>query len=264
MVLPLDGVRVVSPGISISGPLGLRHLADFGAEVIKIEPSGGDMVRHWDSAVGGEGSVHFWVNPNKRSVVLNLKDERGRDVLRRLIAGADVFLENFSPGTVGRLGFGYEEVRRIRPDIIYIHASGYGQDGPYRDMKAFDGLIQAEAGVMEMTGTPEAPAKVALSICDGVTALFVALSVMTALRQRDHTGEGQEVDVSMFDCITSMLGYFPFRHFYEGYVPQRVGTGHHLLAPYGAYPAKGGKLIAVACASEATWYRFAEALGHPE
>jgi formyl-CoA transferase len=131
-------------------------------------------------------------------------------------------------------------------------------------MKAFDGLIQAETGVMEMTGTPESPAKVALSICDGVTALFVALGVMMALRQRDCTGEGQEVDVSMFDCMTSMLGYFPFRHFYEDYVPQRVGMGHHLLAPYGAYPAKGGKLIAVACASEATWHRFAEALSHPE
>ena len=221
-------------------------------------------MRHWDSAVGGEGSVHFWVNPNKRSVVLNLKDERGREVLRRLIAGADIFLENFSPGTAGRLGFGYEAVRRIRPDIIYLHASGYGQDGPYRDMKAFDGLIQAETGVMEMTGTPESPAKVALSICDGVTGLFIALSAMMALRQRDRTGEGQEVDVSMFDCMTSMLGYFPFRHFYEGYVPQRVGMGHHLLAPYGAYPVQGGKLIAVACASEATWHRFAEALGHPE
>jgi len=173
MSLPLDGVRVVSLGVSISGPLGVRHLADFGAEVIKVEPPGGDMVRHWDSAVGGEGSVHFWVNPNKRSVVLNLKDERGREVLRRLIAGADIFLENFSPGTAGRLGFGYEAVRRIRPDIIYLHASGYGQDGPYRDMKAFDGLIQAETGVMEMTGTPESPAKVALSICDGVTGLFI-------------------------------------------------------------------------------------------
>src|SRR3989449_6584307 len=111
MSLPLDGVRVVSLGVSISGPLGVRHLADFGAEVIKVEPPGGDMVRHWDSAVGGEGSVHFWVNPNKRSVVLNLKDERGREVLRRLIAGADIFLENFSPGTAGRLGFGYEAVR---------------------------------------------------------------------------------------------------------------------------------------------------------
>jgi crotonobetainyl-CoA:carnitine CoA-transferase CaiB-like acyl-CoA transferase len=160
-------------------------------------------------------------------VVLNLKDERGCAVLCRLIAGAAVFLENLSPGTVGRLGFGYEVGRRLRPDIIYIHAPGYGQDGPYRDMKALDGLIQAETGVMEMTGTPESPAKVAPSIYDGVTALFIALSVMMALRQRDRMGEGQEVDVAMFDCMTSLLGYFPLRHFYEGYVPQRVGLGHH-------------------------------------
>ena len=153
MALPLDGVRIVSLGVSISGPVGLRHLADFGAEVLKVEvPETGDMVRLWDDAVFGEGAVHFWVNPNKKSVTLNLKDERGKKILREMLEGADVFLENFSPGAVDRLGFGYEEVKKIKPDIIYIHTSGYGQDGPYRDMKAFDGLIQAEAGIMEMTG----------------------------------------------------------------------------------------------------------------
>ena len=263
--LPLEGVRVVSLGVSISGPVGLRHLADFGAEVLKVEtPGTGDMVRSWDSEVFGEGAVHFWVNPNKKSVTLNLKDARGRRILREMIGGADVFLENFSPGAVGRLGFAYEDVRKMRPDIIYIHASGYGQDGPYRDMKAFDGLIQAEAGVMEMTGAPESPAKMAHSICDGVTGLFVALGAMMALRRRDRTGRGQELDVSMFDCMVSMQGYFHFLYHLHGKKPRRVGVGHHFLAPYGAYPAKGGKLIGVACASENTWRLFAGALGHPE
>lgn len=263
--LPLEGVRVVSLGVSISGPVGLRHLADFGAEVLKVEtPGTGDMVRNWDSEVFGEGAVHFWVNPNKKSVTLNLKDARGRRILREMIEGADVFLENFSPGAVGRLGFAYEDVRKMRPDIIYIHASGYGQDGPYRDMKAFDGLIQAEAGVMEMTGAPESPAKMAHSICDGVTGLFVALGAMMALRRRDRTGRGQELDVSMFDCMVSMQGYFHFLYHLHGKKPRRVGVGHHFLAPYGAYPAKGGKLIGVACASENTWRLFAGALGHPE
>ena len=263
--LPLEGVRVVSLGVSISGPVGLRHLADFGAEVLKVEtPGTGDMVRSWDSEVFGEGAVHFWVNPNKKSVTLNLKDARGRRILREMLEGADVFLENFSPGAVGRLGFAYEDVRKMRPDIIYIHASGYGQDGPYRDMKAFDGLIQAEAGVMEMTGAPESPAKMAHSICDGVTGLFVALGAMMALRRRDRTGRGQELDVSMFDCMVSMQGYFHFLYHLHGKKPRRVGVGHHFLAPYGAYPAKGGKLIGVACASENTWRLFAGALGHPE
>ena len=263
--LPLEGVRVVSLGVSISGPVGLRHLADFGAEVLKVEtPGTGDMVRNWDGEVFGEGAVHFWVNPNKKSVTLNLKDARGKRILREMLEGADVFLENFSPGAVGRLGFAYEDVRKMRPDIIYIHASGYGQDGPYRDMKAFDGLIQAEAGVMEMTGTPESPAKMAHSICDGVTGLFVALGAMMALRRRDRTGQGQELDVSMFDCMVSMQGYFHFLYHLHGKKPRRVGVGHHFLAPYGAYPAKGGKLIGVACASENTWRLFAGALGHPE
>ena len=263
--LPLEGVRVVSLGVSISGPVGLRHLADFGAEVLKVEtPGTGDMVRNWDGEVFGEGAVHFWVNPNKKSVTLNLKDARGKRILREMLEGADVFLENFSPGAVGRLGFAYKDVRKMRPDIIYIHASGYGQDGPYRDMKAFDGLIQAEAGVMEMTGAPESPAKMAHSICDGVTGLFVALGAMMALRQRDRTGRGQELDVSMFDCMVSMQGYFHFLYHLHGKKPRRVGVGHHFLAPYGAYPAKGGKLIGVACASENTWRLFAGALGHPE
>ena len=138
-------VRVVSLGVSISGPLGLRHLADFGAEVIKVEPPGGDMVRHWDSAVSGEDH-HFWVNPNKRSVVLNLKDERGRAVLRRLIAGADVFLENTVPGRPSAWASATRRCGVSARTSSISMPSGYGQNGPYRDMKAFDGLIQAETG----------------------------------------------------------------------------------------------------------------------
>jgi len=265
MSLPLEGIKIVSLGVSISGPIGLRHLADFGAEVIKIEvPEKGDMVRHWDNVVNGEGSVHFWVNPNKKSLTLNLKDKNGKEILNKLILDADIFLENFSPGSIDRLGYNYENVKAMKKDIIYVHTSGYGQDGPYKSMKAFDGLIQAETGIIEMTGSKEEPAKMALSICDGVTGLFVALSCMMALKQRDKDGLGQEIDVSMFDCMVSMLGYFPFHFFEDNYMPERIGTGHHLLAPYGAYPAKHGKLIAIACASEATWHNFARALDHEE
>ena len=265
MTLPLEGIKIVSLGVSISGPVGLRHLADFGAEVIKIEvPEKGDMVRHWDNVVNGEGSVHFWVNPNKKSLTLNLKDIKGKEILNKLILDADIFLENFSPGSIDRLGYDYKNVKAMKKDIIYVHTSGYGQDGPYKSMKAFDGLIQAETGIMEMTGSKEEPAKMALSICDGVTGLFVALSCMMALKKRDIDGSGQEIDVSMFDCMVSMLGYFPFHFFRNDYIPERIGTGHHLLAPYGAYPAKHDKLIAIACASEATWHNFARALDREE
>ena len=242
MTLPLEGIKIVSLGVSISGPVGLRHLADLGAEVIKIEvPEKGDMVRHWDNVVNGEGSVHFWVNPNKKSLTLNLKDIKGKEILNKLILDADIFLENFSPGSIDRLGYDYKNVKAMKKDIIYVHTSGYGQDGPYKSMKAFDGLIQAETGIMEMTGSKEEPAKMALSICDGVTGLFVALSCMMALKKRDIDGSGQEIDVSMFDCMVSMLGYFPFHFFQNDYIPERIGTGHHLLAPYGAYPAKHDK-----------------------
>ena len=265
MTLPLEGIKIVSLGVSISGPVGLRHLADFGAEVIKIEvPEKGDMVRHWDDVVNGEGSVHFWVNPNKKSLTLNLKEIKGKEILNKLILDADIFLENFSPGSIDRLGYDYKNVKAMKKDIIYVHTSGYGQDGPYKSMKAFDGLIQAETGIMEMTGSKEEPAKMALSICDGVTGLFVALSCMMALKQRDIDGSGQEIDVSMFDCMVSMLGYFPFHFFQNDYIPERIGTGHHLLAPYGAYPAKNDKLIAIACASEVTWHNFARALDREE
>tara|TARA_B100000686_G_scaffold24842_1_gene23686 strand:- start:10644 stop:11822 length:1179 start_codon:yes stop_codon:yes gene_type:complete len=265
MTLPLEGIKIVSLGVSISGPVGLRHLADFGAEVIKIEvPEKGDMVRHWDNVVNGEGSVHFWVNPNKKSLTLNLKDIKGKEILNKLILDADIFLENFSPGSIDRLGYDYKNVKAMKKDIIYVHTSGYGQDGPYKSMKAFDGLIQAETGIIEMTGSKQEPAKMALSICDGVTGLFVALSCMMALKQRDIDGSGQEIDVSMFDCMVSMLGYFPFHFFQNDYIPERIGTGHHLLAPYGAYPAKNDKLIAIACASEVTWHNFARALDREE
>ena len=265
MSLPLEGIKIVSLGVSISGPVGLRHLADFGAEVIKIEiPNQGDMVRHWDDVVNGEGSVHFWVNPNKKSLTLNLKDPDGKEILDKLIQDADIFLENFSPGSIDKLGYNYRNVKELKKDIIYIHTSGYGQNGPYKKMKAFDRLSQAETVIIEMTGSNEEPAKMALSICDGVTGLFVALSCMMALKQRDQDGLGQEIDVSMFDCMVSMLGYFPFHFFENNYTPERIGTGHHLLAPYGAYPAKNGKLIAIACASEATWQSFAKALEHEE
>ena len=163
----LQGLKVVSLGASVSAPLCARFLADLGADVIKVEkPGTGDFARGWDEVLPGVSSAHLWCNPNKRSITLNLKSPKGCEALGRLVERADVFLENFSPGVVGKLGLDYAWAKGVNSRLIYCHISGYGQDGPYRDMKALDMLIQGEAGVIHLTGPPETPAKVALSIAE--------------------------------------------------------------------------------------------------
>ncbi|MFQ5894321.1 MAG: CaiB/BaiF CoA transferase family protein [Nitrospinota bacterium] len=265
MPLPLDDVRVLSLGVSISAPLTARYLADLGAEVIKVEmPGKGDLAREWDTVVRGESAAHFWVNPNKKSITVNLKAPKGREIILRLAARSDIFLENFSPGAVDRLGLGYGAIREVSPRIIYLHASGYGQDGPYREGKAFDMLIQGEAGFVDPTGTPEQPCKVAVSICDGLTGLWGALSLLAAIRHRDRTGEGQELDLSMFDCAVSMLGYFPFYYWYRGEVPTREGIRHWMIIPYGGFRAADGKWVSFACGSQVLWEKFCEVVGREE
>ncbi|MFQ5914872.1 MAG: CaiB/BaiF CoA transferase family protein [Nitrospinota bacterium] len=261
----LQGLKVVSLGFSVSAPLCARFLADMGADVIKVErPETGDFARSWDEVLPGVSSAHLWCNPNKRSITLNLKTPKGRAALGRLADRADVFLENFSPGVVARLGIDYAWAKAINPRLIYCHISGYGQDGPYRDMKALDMLIQGEAGAIYLTGPPETPAKVALSIADSSASLFATVAILAALEQRRRTGEGQEIDVSMFDCLVSLLGYLPYQYLYGGEEPQRVGLRHHLIAPYGPWPARDGKLVNISVATPELWKTFCELIGRPD
>jgi crotonobetainyl-CoA:carnitine CoA-transferase CaiB-like acyl-CoA transferase len=176
----------------------------------------------------------------------------------RLAARSDVFLTNFGPGVAERLGLGYDELSRLNPRLVYCALTGYGLDGPYRDEKAFDLLIQGEAGIITSTGYPDAPAKVSVPISDLTAGMYAALGIMIALYQRERTGRGQLVDVSMFESVLSWLGYFPQHYWHQGEEPERVGMRHHFMVPYGPYLAKDGKYVNVACASGRNWEVFCE------
>jgi itaconate CoA-transferase len=253
----LAGVRVVAFEQAAAAPFASHLLADMGAEVVKLErPGSGDVVRGWDSAVHGLSSGYVWLNRNKRSVTLDVKAPEGRAILRQLAEGADIFLENFAPGVVARLGAGYDDLRAGNPRLIYCSLSGYGQTGPYRDVKAFDLLIQGEAGLIQTTGYPDRPAKVSVPIADIAAGMYAALGIVLALYQRERTGEGQYVDISMFDAILSWLGYFPHHYWHRGEEPERVGMRHHYVTPYGPYLARDGKYVNLAVASARDWEVF--------
>ena len=253
----LSGVRVVAFELAAAGPFCSELLADVGAEVIKIErPGTGDTIREWDSAVKGLSSGYVWLNRNKRSLTVDAKQESGKQIIHRSVEKADVFLENFAPGVTDRLGLGYEELRSINSRLVYCSISGYGQDGPYRDRKAFDLLIQGEAGLIATTGHADAPAKVGPPIADLAAGTNAALGIVMALYQRERTGRGQYLDVSMFDSLLSWLGYFPHHYWHRGELPTRVGMRHHYMTPYGPFMARDGKYVSVAVASPRDWEVF--------
>jgi len=253
----LDGVRVLALETSLSGPHATKILADMGAEVIKIEkPGTGDVIRTWDTAVKGLSSGTVWVIANKRSLAIDVKQKAALDILKRLAARSDVFLENFAPGVAERMGLGARELTEANPRLIYCSLSGYGQDGPYRDVKAYDVLIQGESGMIATTGYPEAPAKVGVSMTDLCSSMYAAVGILLALYQREKTGRGQVIDISMFETAASWLGYFPHHYWHRGEEPVRLGLRHQYITPYGPYLAGDGKYVGVACASQADWEIF--------
>ncbi len=249
---------MVALELAVAGPFCTSLLGDMGAEVIKVERPEGDVIRSWDGVVRGLSSGYVWVNRNKRSVVVDLKKEKGREVVRRLVERADVFVENHAPGVVERLGLGYETVRHWNPRLVYCSISGYGREGPYREMKAYDLLVQAEAGLMAVTGYPEAPAKVGAPVADLAAGLYAALGIVLALLERERTGQGQYLEVSMFEAVLAWLGYFPYHVWYGQEEPGRVGMRHHYIVPYGAFQTAEGKWICFAVASDRDWKRFCE------
>ncbi|HEY1372701.1 MAG TPA: CaiB/BaiF CoA-transferase family protein [Candidatus Binatia bacterium] len=253
----LDGVRVVAFEQVLSGPFCTSILGDMGAEVVKVErPGVGDLIRHWDKAVRGLSSGYVWLNRNKQSLTVDVKDERGREILYKLIREADVFFENYAPGVAARSGLGYEKLKSLNPRLIYCSLSGYGQDGPYRDVKAYDLLIQGEGGIIATTGYPDQPAKAGIAIVDIAAGMYAALGIVLALFQREKTGEGQMIDISMFESIVSWLGYFPHHYWHQGEEPGRVGMRHHYVTPYGPYLARNGKYVNLAVATPKDWELF--------
>src|SRR5258708_428578 len=234
----LEGVRVLALETSLSGPHATKILADMGAEIIKIEkPGTGDVIRGWDTAVKGLSSGYVWVNGNKKSGTLDMEKPAALEILTRLAARVDVVLENFAPGAAERVGLGANDPTRPNPRPIYCSLSGYGQNGPYRDMKAYDVLIQGEAGIIATTGYPDAPAKVGFSMIDLTSAMYAAVGILLALYQREKTGQGQVIDISMFETAVSWLGYFPHHYWHRGEEPARLGMRHQYITPYGPYLA---------------------------
>ena len=255
--LALDGVRVLALEVSVSGPHCSKILGDMGAEVIKIErPGSGDVIRAWDSVVHGLSSGFVWLNGNKRSFAVDIKKPAGREAVQRLAERVDILLENFAPGVADRLGLGSAELCARNPRLIYCSVSGYGQDGPYRDVKAYDLLIQGEAGIIATTGYPDKPAKVGVPITDLASSMYAAVGILLALYQRERTGRGQVIDISMFESAVAWLGYFPHHYWHKGEEPARVGMRHHYIVPYGPYLAGDGVYVSLAVATPQDWEVF--------
>jgi itaconate CoA-transferase len=250
----LDGIRVLACENGLAGPLCTRLLADLGADVVKVErPGKGDVTRGWDTVAAGLSSAFVWVNRGKRSVALDVKDPADRPALEALAAASDVFVQNFTPGWAERVGLDEATVRSLRPDVVYTSISGYGPDGPYAQKNAYDLVMQGETGLIAVTGTPEEPARVGVSICDVGAASYAAVATAAALAGRAVTGEGAHVAVSLFDTMVDWLGYFPHVWWHKGEEPERTGMLHPHFCPYGPYPAGDGRLVGFAIMSDAHW-----------
>ena len=258
-MLPLEGVTVVAVEQAVAAPFASRQLADLGARVVKIErPGAGDFARGYDTTVKGLASHFVWTNRSKESLTLDLKRPEAADVLRRLIGRADVFLHNLAPGAVARLGFASDALRRAHPRLITCEISGYGSSGPYRDKKAYDLLVQSEAGLVSITGTPDTPSKVGISIADIAAGMYAYSAVLAALLRRERTGEGAAVEVSLFDAVAEWMGYPAYFTEYGGTPPPRTGARHAAIAPYGPYRAGDGKVVYLGLQNEREWTRFCE------
>ncbi|MCL4288943.1 MAG: CoA transferase [Thermoleophilia bacterium] len=254
---PLAGYRVVACENGLAGPLCSRLLADLGADVVKVErPGSGDVTRGWDTGAAGLATGFVWMNRGKRSVALDLKTEPARRVLERLIAASDVFLQNFAPGWAERTRLDEPSVRRLRRDIVYTEITGYGSEGPYARKNAYDLVVQGEAGLITMTGTEEAPARISIPVADIGAGSYAAIGTLAALLRRAVSGEGERVSVSLFDVMLDWTGYYPHFWWHRGEEPGRWGMRHPLFCPYGPYRARGGRLFNLAVLSPEHWRRF--------
>ncbi|HWI20544.1 MAG TPA: CoA transferase [Vicinamibacterales bacterium] len=266
MTGPLAGFTIVDLTRVLSGPYCTMVLADLGARVIKVEqPGKGDDTRHWGPPFLGTESAYFLsINRNKESVTLDFKPKEGRDVLERLIARADVFVENFRPGTIERAGFGWDAVHQRHPRLVYASISGYGQTGPRRDEAGYDAVMQAEGGLMSVTGDPDRPGyRLGVAITDMVSGLYCAQGITAALLARERSGIGQRVDIGMLDTTAALLTYQAANWFANGRIPPRQGNRHATIAPYETFTTKDGDIV-IAVGNDPTWQKFCPAIGLPE
>jgi len=266
MVRPLDGVTVVTLEQAVAAPFATRQLADLGARVIKVErPGVGDFARGYDSVVKGLSSHFVWLNRSKESITLDMKRPEAKAVVNQLIDRADIFIQNLAPGAAERLGLGAENVRSVRPRLIVCDVSGYGSTGPYRSKKAYDLLVQAEAGLISITGTKNDPVKSSISVADIAAGMYAYSGILTALIRRTKTGEGSTIEVSMLEALGEWMG-FPLNYtMYGGVPPARSGARHASIAPYGPFVGSDGETVFLGLQNEREWPRFCEqVLDRPE
>jgi itaconate CoA-transferase len=255
-MLPLEGVLVIAMEQAVAAPFATRQLADLGARVIKIERDSGDLARKYDHSVDGESSYFVWCNRSKESIVLDLKDPDDSDVVERMLAEADVFIHNLAPGAVERLGFDWDRLSRAYPRLIGARISGYGPDGPYRNQKAYDLLIQGEAGLISATGTEDGPSRAGLSAADIAAGMYAYSGILTALFARERTGKGDFVEVSMLEALGEWMGAPAYYAECSGQEPLRSGSRHPYIAPYGAFPTGDGDSILLAVQNDREWANF--------
>ena len=258
-MLPLEGITVVSLEHAIAAPFATRQLADLGARVIKIErPGVGDFARNYDTRVNGMASHFVWTNRSKESLTLNVKHDEGTIILQKLVAEADVVVQNLAPGAAARLGLGYDALSKDNPGIIVCNISGYGSGGPDEKRKAYDLLVQSESGFVTTTGTPENPSKAGISIADIAAGMYAYTNILAALMQRGKTGKGCEIDLSMLDAMTEWMSY-PLYYAYEGAEPPaRAGASHATIFPYGPFAVGDGRTVILGLQNEREWKAFCE------
>ncbi|MBS2937956.1 CoA transferase [Nocardioides sp. J2M5] len=243
-MLPLEGVTVVAVEQAVAAPLATRNLADLGARVIKVERlGGGDLARGYDHVVHGTGAHFVWLNRGKESIAVDLKSDEGRAVVRRLALASDVFVQNLAPGAAARLGLGAEELRAERPALVVASLSGYGSGGPLEERKAYDMLIQAEAGLISITGTPEDPVKTGIPTADIASGMYLSQAVVAALLRRYRTGDGATIEVSMLEATVEWMGHALYTQMHTGSQPARMGVSHSAIAPYDAFPTSDGEIL---------------------
>ncbi len=263
---PLDGITVVTIEHAVSAPFATRHLADLGARVIKIErPGEGDFARGYDGTVLGLSAFFVWLNRSKESLTLNLKHPRAKELIARLIERADVFVQNLAPGAADRLGLGWEDLLARHPRLVVCDISGYGGGGPYRDKKAYDLLIQSEAGMLSITGTPDTPSKVGVSIADISAGVYGYSGILSALYQREKTGKGMRIEVSMLEALGEWMSFPLYYAHYGGTAPPRSGASHATIYPYGPFRTGDSKSVILGVQNEREWRAFCDSvLGCPE
>ena len=258
MVQPLDGLLVIALEQAVAAPFCSSRLADAGARVIKIERAEGDFARDYDHVAGGESAYFTWLNRGKESICLDIKNTSDSELLQRMLVDADVFIQNLAPGAAARAGFDSARLREQNPGLITVDISGYGDAGAYREMKAYDLLVQCETGLAAITGAPEQPGRVGVSVCDIACGMYAHAAVLEALIERQRTGRGKGLAVSLFDAMADWMTVPLLHQDHTGKAPDRVGLNHPSIAPYGAYACRGGEQVVISIQNNREWRGFCE------